>query len=355
MDNIAHTLAGLALAETGLKRRTALGTATLAIAANLPDVDALIYLIGDGADALAFRRGWTHGPIALVVLPLILMGGMVGWDRLFGDKPGRRHTPVNTGWLFVLALIGVSSHPLLDLMNTYGVRLLMPFSGRWFYGDALFIVDPWLWGALGIGVILSRWRARRLRDASAGVTHTRKRSSREVPTDLRWAPRPALIAIVLSVAYAVMMIIAGQIGRQMIDRVAESPASRTMVGPVPVNPFQRDVLRQVGETYEMGRLTFGGNPAYVRRSTIERGRAAPGVAAASLTEEGAKFLTWARFPFFRAEPIGDSVRVRMSDARYADEMGRGWASVEVVVPAIDATPPVAPVSASSPTRGTGNR
>ena len=75
MDNIAHTLAGLALAEAGLKRRTALGTATLAIAANLPDVDALIYFIGDGADALAFRRGWTHGPIAMLLLPLALAAG----------------------------------------------------------------------------------------------------------------------------------------------------------------------------------------------------------------------------------------------------------------------------------------
>src|SRR5690349_19898871 len=125
MDNIAHTLAGLALAESGLKRRTALGTATLAIAANLPDVDAVMYLVGDGPGSLAFRRGWTHGPIAMIVLPLLLTIAMIGWSRMFRGKPGRRFTPVNPGWLFVLALIGTLSHPLLDLMNTYGVRLLM--------------------------------------------------------------------------------------------------------------------------------------------------------------------------------------------------------------------------------------
>ena len=45
-------------------------------------------------------------------------------------------------------------------MNTYGVRLLEPLSHRWFYGDTLFIVDPWIWIALIIGLELS-WRAER--------------------------------------------------------------------------------------------------------------------------------------------------------------------------------------------------
>ena len=334
MDNIAHTLAGLALAEAGLKRRTALGTATLAIAANLPDVDALVYVFGDGPDALAFRRGWTHGPIAMVALPLLLTVAMAGWDRTFRDKPGRRHTPVRTGWLFALAFIGVLSHPLLDLMNTYGVRLLMPFSGRWFYGDALFIIDPWLWATLATGVLLSRWRARRFRDASAGVTHARRRSSREVPTDARWATRPALVAIALFVTYAAAMVIAGRIGRGAVaGAAAGAPASRTMVGPVPVNPFRRDVVREIGGRYETGSLVLGRTAAYTSRGTIERGADAPGVAAASMSPDGAKFLTWARFPFFRVEQVGDSLSVRMSDARYTDERGRGWASVVVTVPA----------------------
>jgi inner membrane protein len=334
MDNLAHTLAGLALAEAGLKRRTAFGTATLAIAANLPDIDALIYLIGDGPDALAFRRGWTHGPIAMIGLPLLLTVAMVGWNRVFGDRPGRRQTSINAGWLFALALIGVLSHPLLDLMNTYGVRLLMPFSDRWFYGDALFIIDPWLWTSLGIGVLLSRWRARRTRDASAGVVRKRHRSSREVPTDARWVTRPALIALSLFIVYAGAMVISGRIARAEVSRSATTgAATRTMVGPVPANPFRRDVVREVDERYELGAFFFLGDTGYTSRTMIDRGRNAPGVAAASLTPDGAKFLTWSRFPYFQTTEFGDSVRVRMSDVRYADEMGRGWASVTVTVPA----------------------
>jgi len=40
---------------------------------------------------------------------------------------------------------GGAHHPTLDWLNTYGMRWLMPFSGRWFYGDAVFIVDPGCW------------------------------------------------------------------------------------------------------------------------------------------------------------------------------------------------------------------
>src|ERR671911_353319 len=87
MDNLAHTLAGLAIAEAGLRRKTALGATTLAIGANLPDIDALIYFVGDGVDALAFRRGWTHGILAMMVLPLVLAACMRGVSRFRRRRP----------------------------------------------------------------------------------------------------------------------------------------------------------------------------------------------------------------------------------------------------------------------------
>lgn len=82
MDNITHTLVGFALAESGLRRTTRLGTATLVLAANLPDLDGLSYLFGSATDGLSFRRGWTHGVLAMVLLPLLLTAAMLGWSRL---------------------------------------------------------------------------------------------------------------------------------------------------------------------------------------------------------------------------------------------------------------------------------
>jgi len=62
-------------------------------------------------------------------------------------------------------------------------------------------------------------------------------------------------------------------------------------------------------------------------------RDSEGVAAASRTRAGAAFLAWSRFPRFTTERAGDSLRVRMSDVRYADARGSGWASTVVTVPA----------------------
>ncbi|MEM1183312.1 MAG: metal-dependent hydrolase, partial [Acidobacteriota bacterium] len=149
MDPLTHTFFGGALAESGLKRRSALATATLMIGANLPDVDVVAYAWGSDA-ALGFRRGWTHGVLAMAVLPLVLTGLMVGVDRWRRRRdPGAPGVGADPKQLLVLSALAVWSHPPLDWLNTYGVRVLMPFRGDWFYGDALFIIDPWVWLMLG--------------------------------------------------------------------------------------------------------------------------------------------------------------------------------------------------------------
>ena len=309
MDNLAHTLAGLAIAEAGLRRKTALGATTLAISANLPDVDALIYFVGDGIDALAFRRGWTHGVLAMVVLPLLLAALMRGIGSLRRRPPDA--PPTRWQWLIVLSAVGVWSHPLLDLLNTYGVRLLMPFSNRWFYGDALFIIDPWLWLALLVGIFLSRRRA--LRGAPAVTT-------------------PARAALALLGVYIVAMAISSQWGRGFVAQATGATADRVMIAPEAVTPFRRRVVRDLGAGYETGELALGSGARYRRSGETLSGRDTELAAAAAQTPDGAAFLSWSRFPRFAAEPRSDGVFVRISDMRYADERGRGWASVVVRLP-----------------------
>jgi inner membrane protein len=301
MDNLAHTLAGLAIAEAGLRRKTAFGATTLAIAANLPDIDAGIYFFGDGVDALAFRRGWTHGILAMLVLPLVLALCMRGVSKL--RRSSANAPPVNWRWLLTLSAIGVWSHPLLDLLNTYGVRLLMPFSGRWFYGDTLFIIDLWLWLALLIGIVMSR------------AFH---------------APRAARMAIALVSVYIVAMAASSRVGRQIVEREAVGDrATRVMVSPEPVTPFRRRVVRDLGDRYEVGDLTLGSSVSYRPTDMIPSGRRTWLAGVAVRTREGAAFLSWSRFPVFVAEEGSHGTLVRISDLRYADERGRGWAAVVV--------------------------
>jgi inner membrane protein len=148
MDNLCHTLVGAVLAETGLKRRTPLATAVLVIGANLADVDVLAYAWGPDV-ALGFRRGWTHGVLALAVGPFLLTGLLLAWDRLVRRRRHPDAGPADPKALLLLSAIALLTHPFLDWLNTYGLRWLMPFRDVWYYGDVLFIVDPWLWLALG--------------------------------------------------------------------------------------------------------------------------------------------------------------------------------------------------------------
>src|SRR5918992_2424494 len=155
MDNLCHTLTGAAFAEAGLKHRTRFAHPVLMIASNLPDIDVLVF--ATGVPSVEFRRGWTHGVLAQALLPIVLTAVFVALDRwrpAMGAGP-----PARVGPLLALSYLGVVVHVGMDWLNNYGVRLLMPFSDRWFYGDAVFIIDPWLWMTFAAGfVIARRWR-----------------------------------------------------------------------------------------------------------------------------------------------------------------------------------------------------
>ena len=88
MDNLCHLLVGMALSRAGMHKRTALATSTLVIANNLPDIDVGVF--ATSTLAMSFRRGWTHGVLAQLTLPLALTGAMLLYDRYRKSSPGER-------------------------------------------------------------------------------------------------------------------------------------------------------------------------------------------------------------------------------------------------------------------------
>ena len=66
-------------------------------------------------------------------MPFLAVAIIWLWERLRPGKEG----PLKLGGLLLACFLAVLSHPLLDLMNTYGTRVLEPFSHRWFYADTL--------------------------------------------------------------------------------------------------------------------------------------------------------------------------------------------------------------------------
>jgi inner membrane protein len=263
-------------------------------------------------DALAFRRGWTHGILAMALLPAILAGAILAFDRLVRLRRRPDAEPARWRPLLLLAALGTLSHPILDFLNTYGVRFLAPFSWKWSYGDALFIVDPWVWLALALGIFFSRRRARRI-----------------FPNP----ERPARVALLLTAVYIVAMMFSGVVGR---IAVAGSGAAfqRLMVGPLPVNPFERQVILDLGDAYRNGTLAFRPGPRLVLSDERDPKSAKDPLArAAAQTERGRKFLSWSRFPIFRVErrPDGGG-HVVLQDARYPPSRDGNWASTVITVP-----------------------
>jgi inner membrane protein len=290
MDNVCHTLVGAAFGEAGLKRRTHLGQTTLLIASNLPDIDVLAFTTS--TPAVALRRGWTHGVLADLFLPVILTGIILFVVRL----RRRADIEVRPLWLLALSYLGIISHVLLDLLNNYGVRLLMPFERRWFYGDSVFIIDPWLWLVLGAGIWLTR------------------RSG---------SPAPVRKSLALAAIYIAAMVISARAAREIVAGAWQSqhgsnPAS-LMVGPVPVNPFERTIIADAGDHYETG--TFTWFPVHVAfdRDIVPKNDRDPRVRAALDAPGVRAFLVWSRFPFWTIEPGLNGTRVTVGDMRFAGQ------------------------------------
>lgn len=153
MDNLAHSLVGLAAAKAGLEKISPGATAVCILSANVPDIDFLAALSGDRWTVLHHHRGFSHSILGTLLLGLFLPSVfyLVGW---IVSRTKGRTTKLRFRRLVIASLITAATHPLLDWTNSYGVRPLLPWSGRWLYGDIVFVVDPVIWVLLGAGTFL---------------------------------------------------------------------------------------------------------------------------------------------------------------------------------------------------------
>lgn len=363
MDPLAHTLVGATLAETRLRN----GAAAMAVpagvlAANAPDIDAVTMFVSRDL-SLGFRRGWTHGVLAMVVLPLALTAALLLLDRLAARRRGREPA-ARAGPLLRLTAAGVLSHPVLDWLNTYGVRFLMPFDDTWFYGDALFVIDPWVWLLAGLTVVLAHsaspagiagWGL--LATAATAVTGLVIGFGRfaDTPPTIALAWAAGLAAIVWARAAGVgrdrrprvaaaclagLAVYAG--GMAAASRAAERTAAAALARPdgeapvdvlaipEPGNPFRRGIVAAYPDRYLFHELDWlSGTP--LRRVADPAPRSPEGpVTEAALTAPHVRgFAAWKRFPAYAVEETAGGYVVSMADVRYTRRPGRGLGSAVV--------------------------
>jgi inner membrane protein len=113
---------------------------TCIAAAEFPDIDIGMAFFG-GDTYLRWHRSFTH---SAVLLPL--WAALVAW--VFWGLSGRK----NFRLLWWASVAGFASHLFLDWITNYGTELLWPLSDARFALSWVFIVDPYVWVMLSIGV-----------------------------------------------------------------------------------------------------------------------------------------------------------------------------------------------------------
>lgn len=362
MDNIAHGFVGALMAESGLDRLCRRATLILVVAANLPDIDSAASLLGLEA-MFHWRRGWTHGALALLVLPWVLAAIVYCTDRPRGppadaENAARREPPASFWVVLGLSYAGILSHSFLDWLNTYGVRLGMPFDATWHYGDSLFIVDPWVWWLAGLPVFLSSSVSRHAilawvvfaTVATGALLH---HPVLPVVTKVLWLAGLALAFVlrrrrhrqggavpvagaarfcgVLLVAYiAAMQALAARATTQAREWALRRGLSVVDAGAVPLagDPVTREVVLDTGDEYYIVTIEATGGPGSAAgHRVIPRGPRTRVVEAALRQVPGTAH--WLRFPVYQVEDLPQGYRVSFHDARYMgrDALGPGTTQV----------------------------
>jgi inner membrane protein len=378
VDNLAHSLVGLASAKAGLERLSPYATTVCVVSANFADADFVTLFLGDRWSLLQHHRGITHSIIGTIAIGLLIPLVVVGLERLI-VKVRRRPARSRLGGLMIASLIAAATHPILDWTNNYGVRPLLPWSGRWFYGDLVFIVDPYIWlllggvvflltcntklktlgwSVLGLGITtfigLAGWRsgpdgaALRIAFVAWIVGLSLLAILRVFGTPGLRSRAMAITALGLVVVYWGILAYAHHFAYANTLTVANQMASvsgerliKVVAMPTAATPFLWQSVAETDLAMYRFRIEIGGDNRYdisstaaVNRYEKPTGRTAQLASLAEQDRRAQVLLGFARFPIARINPencLGHAL-VQFADLRYTEPgTARGNFSVNIPV------------------------
>jgi len=315
MDNLTHTLVGLMMARAGLNRLGPGSTALVIVGANLPDADLITGLAGR-LTYFEFHRGWSHALAISPVLALLILP--VWWLCVRKQRPGVK------AWLyaFLATFAGLLSHIFLDFWNTYGIRMLLPFSGDWYRLDLVYIVDLWIWAILLIGVFAPLLA--RLVSSEIGAPRRTKPGRRGA-----WAVLAILCAF-LGVRAFLHAQAVGALQSRMYD--SRRPIQVAAL-PGPFLPWQWTGLVETDRAWTVVPvdLLHDFDPD-AGRTLLKPEVPLPQEPAIRASRTGSIFLNFTRYPYWRATPsprIEGGTMVKVCDLRFGlPEDARFTASFE---------------------------
>jgi inner membrane protein len=388
VDNVTHTLLGALAGETIARfvpaarsllpepTRRSLYVSLMVVGSNLPDLDSLYAGITGGTlGYLLHHRGHTHTIIGAIVLALLTYGLWLWWLR-------RRRIPNNSHdrWALAgIALLAPLLHIAMDATNEYGVHPFWPLDNDWYYGDAVFIVEPLFWAAAAPLAFMLQHRVARgfvgfilalgiLLSFGTGLVPVAMAAALTLFTlalllvgwkfDGRHA---ALTGLVASGCVVALFAISSGVARREVETLAaaqfpQSTALDYVLSPMPVNPLCWEVIaiQAAGDSYSLRRALLSLAPGWIAAD------ACPGLRSAAQTTvtlvpsnvprsatlqwldeatmsrseartllqencEASAFAGFARALWFRREDTGWLV----GDLRYDREPGQGFAEMLV--------------------------
>ena len=157
MDPLTQGLLGAVTAQLGFRRGIGRDASWVAAAAAVAaDLDSFAAPVlqsmgyGDDLAGLVLHRGVSHSLLAVPVIALVFAWPWWGIRRKLAagrDPPG---TPPPFRLLYACTLVAALSHPLLDLLTSYGIQLLAPITDTRYAIDVVAIIDVFYTGILAL-------------------------------------------------------------------------------------------------------------------------------------------------------------------------------------------------------------
>ena len=308
MDNVTHSLLGVAMARAGLNGFTPHGTAILLLAVNLPDLD-VVSLAGGDLSYLDLHRNLTHGLLlspALAILPVLLFR--------YGL---RKSVPWLGGWLISLA--GVLSHLGLDFVTFYGTHLAAPLSEAWFQWPVLNIVDA----VLALVLLLS-----------VAAPALSKLVSGEIGAKASTGRGWAIFALLFTVTWiSGRGAIKGRAEQLLASRVQQGIAPRRVLAlPTTFSPFRWRGLVETDDFYSVHNINLAFDFDPEAGLILSKPQQRDVIQAAQRSPTLQRFLKFAQWPVYRIVPMDEppgAQRVQVFDLRFSDDGSAFRAVVEV--------------------------
>jgi inner membrane protein len=324
MEPITQAVASVALARCGFKRVTPLALPIIVTAGLAPDIDRLS-VFGGARAFLEWHRTATDSLVGIVVLAAIIAGAYVllapragrllspKWTKLaFSSPDSLRFAPA-----YLAALAGGGLHVLLDLANSYGVKLLWPFSSRWFAWDLTAPLDLWILLLLLAGLLVPAL----FRMITEEIGAKSKRNA---------VDRGAAAALLMVALFCCARLILQQRATALLGAREYRGEAPNFVAAFPqsTSPLFWNGVVDTDDTMNEVEISLAPGADFDPESARVFYKSEPSLPldAAQRSDVAIAFEEFARFPLARVQSQGDGYRITLRDLRF-DTASRAERSV----------------------------